>query len=103
VEILALTLVRELSMLEEELESLTLEVWLVDMLALTLLSELSMLDELFERLLEAVLMAPSKASRLDDEFERLKLDVWLAETRPFVAVRAASTEEEEVESCTLEV
>ena len=46
--ILALTLVRELSMLDEEFERPTLEVWLVLMLALTRVRELSMLDEEFE-------------------------------------------------------
>jgi len=35
----------ELSRLEDEFERLRLEVWLVLMLPLTLLSELSMLDE----------------------------------------------------------
>ena len=44
-----MTLLSELSRLEEELESERLEVWLVLMLALRLLSELSMLEEEFER------------------------------------------------------
>ena len=39
-----------LSMLDEELERLKLEVWLVVMLLLTALSELSILDDEFERL-----------------------------------------------------
>ena len=47
---LAFTILRELSILEEELESLKLEVWLVVMLLLTALSELSILDDEFERL-----------------------------------------------------
>ena len=37
-------------MLDEELERLKLEVWLVVMLLLTALSELSILDDEFERL-----------------------------------------------------
>ena len=48
VEMLALTLLSELSMLDDEFESERLEVWFVEMLALTLLSEFSMLDEEFE-------------------------------------------------------
>jgi len=48
---------------------------LVLMLTLTLLSELSILDELLERLLEVVLIAANRASRLDEELERLKLEV----------------------------
>ena len=54
VEMLTFRLLSELSILEDDLERLRLEVWLVDTLALRLLSELS---------------------RLDDEFERLKLEV----------------------------
>ena len=50
VEMLALTALSELSMLDEELERLKLEVWFVEMLALTIVSELSMLEEDFERL-----------------------------------------------------
>ena len=46
---LALSELRELSMLDDEFESERLEVWLVLMLALSELSELSMLDEEFER------------------------------------------------------
>jgi hypothetical protein len=46
---LAFTLVRELSTLDEDVESPTLEVWLVLMLALTLVSELSRLEEEFDR------------------------------------------------------
>ncbi len=45
---LALTLVSELSRLEEEFESDRLEVWLVLILALTLVMELSTLEEEFE-------------------------------------------------------
>ena len=45
---LALTLVSELSRLEEEFESERLEVWLVLILALTLVMELSTLEEEFE-------------------------------------------------------
>ncbi len=45
---LALTELSELSMLEDELESERLEVWLVLMLTLSELSELSMLDDEFE-------------------------------------------------------
>ena len=48
VETLALTLLSELSMLDEELESERLEVWFVEMLAFVILSELSMLDEELE-------------------------------------------------------
>lgn len=47
---LALTMLSELSMLEEEFERLRLEVWLVEMLALTLLSDWSTLEEELERL-----------------------------------------------------
>jgi hypothetical protein len=46
---LALVMVRELSILEEEFESERLEVWLVLMLALTRVRELSMLEDEFER------------------------------------------------------
>ena len=49
VEILTLTLLRELSMLDEELESERLEVWLVDTLAFKLFSELSKLDDEFDK------------------------------------------------------
>lgn len=45
VEILAFTLLRELSRLEEELESDRLEVWFVEILALTMFNELSTLDD----------------------------------------------------------
>jgi hypothetical protein len=45
---LALTILSELSTLEEELERLRLEVWFVLTLALTRLRELSILDEEFE-------------------------------------------------------
>ena len=51
---LALRLLRELSMLDEEFERLKDEVWLVLTLALRLLRELSMLDEEFERLNDEV-------------------------------------------------
>ena len=47
---LALTLLSELSTLEDELERERLEVWLVLILALRELSELSMLEEDWERL-----------------------------------------------------
>ena len=50
VETLALRLLSELSVLEEDLERLKLEVWLVETLIFKLLSELSMLEEEFERL-----------------------------------------------------
>lgn len=49
-ETLALTLLSDLSILDEELERLRLEVWAVVTLALTLLREPSMLEEEFERL-----------------------------------------------------
>ena len=48
VEMLALRLVSELSMLDEEFESERLDVWFVLTLALSELSELSMLDEELE-------------------------------------------------------
>jgi hypothetical protein len=47
---LLLTALSELSILDEELEKLKLEVWLAVMLLFTALSELSMLDEELERL-----------------------------------------------------
>ena len=47
---LLFTALSALSMLDEELERLKLEVWLVVMLLLTALSELSILDDEFERL-----------------------------------------------------
>jgi hypothetical protein len=47
--ILALSELSELSMLDDELESERLEVWLVLMLAFRLLRELSMLEDEFER------------------------------------------------------
>jgi hypothetical protein len=47
---LAFTRLRELSTLEEEFESVRLNVWFVLTLALTRLSELSTLEEEFERL-----------------------------------------------------
>jgi hypothetical protein len=46
---LALRLVSELSMLDEEFESERLDVWFVLTLALSELSELSRLEEEFER------------------------------------------------------
>jgi hypothetical protein len=46
---LALTAVRELSTLEDDVESRTLEVWLVVMLALTAVRELSILEEEVDR------------------------------------------------------
>ena len=45
---LAFVALRELSMLEEELESERLEVWFVEMLALVMLRELSTLDDELE-------------------------------------------------------
>ena len=48
--ILAFTMLSELSMLDDELERLKLEVWFVVMLALTLFSERSTLEDEFERL-----------------------------------------------------
>ena len=51
---LALTLLRDRSTLELELERIKLDVWFVVMLALILFSDIS---------------------RLDDEFERLRLEV----------------------------
>jgi hypothetical protein len=50
VETLALRLLSELSILEDEFERLKLEVWLVDTLTFTRLSELSILEDEFERL-----------------------------------------------------
>ena len=47
---LALTLLRERSTLELELDRLKLDVWFVVILALMLLSDISRLDEEFERL-----------------------------------------------------
>jgi hypothetical protein len=47
---LALMLLRDISMLEDEFERLRLDVWFVVMLAFTWFSELSMLDEELERL-----------------------------------------------------
>ena len=47
---LLLTALSELSMLDEELERLRLEVWLVVMLLLTALRELSILEDELERL-----------------------------------------------------
>jgi hypothetical protein len=47
---LAFTRLSELSTLDEEFESLKLEVWLVLTLALTIISRLSTLDDEFERL-----------------------------------------------------
>ena len=47
---LLFTAFSELSMLDEELERLRLEVWLVVMLLLTALSELSILEDELERL-----------------------------------------------------
>ena len=48
VEMLTLTLLSELSMLDEELESERLEVWFVEMLAFVMLRELSTLDDELE-------------------------------------------------------
>ena len=45
---LALMLLSELSILDEEFESERLEVWLVEILAFTMLRLLSILDEEFE-------------------------------------------------------
>ena len=45
-----MTLFRDLSMLDEELERLKLDAWLVETLAFTLLSELSMLEDELDRL-----------------------------------------------------
>ena len=47
---LALTLLSELSILDDEFDRLKLDVWLVEMLAFKLLSELSMLEDELERL-----------------------------------------------------
>ena len=52
--ILVLTILRELSTLEDELERLREDVWLVLTLALRLFSDRSMLDEEFERLSDDV-------------------------------------------------
>ena len=48
VETLALTILSELSMLEDEFDSDRLDVWFVDTLAFTRLRELSMLEDEFE-------------------------------------------------------
>jgi hypothetical protein len=45
------------------------------MLALTELSELSMLDDEFDTLFELVLRTVRAVSMLDEELERLRLDV----------------------------
>jgi hypothetical protein len=47
-DVLAAASLRLKSRLDDELESLTLDVWFVEMLAFTLLSELSILDEEFD-------------------------------------------------------
>lgn len=66
---------RAASILEDELERLTLEAWLVVMLLLVVASAESTLAEDRESKLELALMTPSRASTLDDELERLRLDV----------------------------
>ena len=70
-----LTAVRRASTLEEELERLSEEVWLVEMSVLSVLRAASTLDDDEEVESELVLMAASAASTLEDELLRLKLDV----------------------------
>lgn len=63
------------SILEEEFERLKLEALLVAIFALAEFSEASTEEDEFERLFELVLRAPRRASRLDELLERLRLDV----------------------------
>jgi len=67
--------VRAASTLEEELERLSEEVWLVEIPALRVLRAASMLDDEEEIESELVLRAVRAASTLEDELLRLKLEV----------------------------
>ena len=69
------TVVRAASTLEEELERLREEVWLVDIPVLRVLRAASMLDDDDEMESELVLIAVRAASTLEDELLRLKLEV----------------------------
>ena len=66
---------RAASILEEELERLSEEVWLVEMPVLSTASAASTLDEDEEIESELVLIAASAASTLEEELLRLKLEV----------------------------
>jgi len=71
---LALTLLRERSMLDDELESERLEVWFVVILAFTLLSERSTLLDEFDRLAWVVLSVASVLSRLIEVVDAVVLE-----------------------------
>lgn len=88
---LALTAARSASTLEEELERLKLDVWLVATAVFTTPRAESTLEDDDESEREEVLAAASAASILDDEDERLRLEVWFVETLALVVLRAAST------------
>jgi hypothetical protein len=63
------------STLEDEFERLSDETWLVVMLALSELRELSTLEEELDSCNELAFIVARFASMLEDEFERLRLDV----------------------------
>lgn len=63
------------STLEEELDRLRLDVWLVEMRVLTMVSAASMLDDELERESELALAAESAASTLEEEPLKLRLEV----------------------------
>jgi hypothetical protein len=63
----------------------------------TLRAESTLADDC-ERVLEVVLIAPSKASTLDEEFERLRLEVWFVEILLLVASSATSTLDDDDDS-----
>jgi hypothetical protein len=62
-------------MLDDEFDRLKLLVWFVETRAFTCPSARSTLEELLEMVLDVVLIAVRSASTLDDELERERLDV----------------------------
>jgi hypothetical protein len=63
------------SILEDEVDRLTLEVWFVEIAVLAVVRAVSMLDEEFDKALELVVTLVRAASTLDEEPLRLRLDV----------------------------
>lgn len=64
-----------MSILEDEVDRLTLEVWFVEIAVSVVVRAVSTLDEEFDKALELVVTLVRAASTLDEEPLRLRLDV----------------------------